>query len=125
MSDNNYWKKLKNSILESLGQEMASDAKNGRYLEAVMLQFCLMETELRYSLVWKIDKFPDEDRMAKYYSSEMTNFASLIDYLELLRGNPPLISSLRKYNADRVKIVHKIMFFESVAQLQKTAKETY
>lgn len=125
MSGNNYWKKVNLKILDSLGQEMGSDAKNGKYLEAVMLQFCLIETELRYCILWKLDHFPEDERLVKYYSSEMANFASLIDYLELLQGDPKLISSLRKYNGSRVEIVHKIMFFSSVAELQKRAEDVH
>lgn len=125
MSGNNYWKKVNLDILASLGEEMDSDAKSGKYLEAVMLQFCLIETEMRYYILRKVEHFQEDERLIKYYSSEMTSFAVLVDYLELLQGNPRLISSLRKYNANRVEIVHKVMFFSSTAELQKRAEATH
>lgn len=101
------------------------DKKNGKYLEAVMLQFCLIEAELRYCILRKIEQYPENEGLIKYYSSENTNFAALIDYLELLQGKPRLVSSLRNYNARRVKIVHKIMSFSSIAELQKNAEFAY
>lgn len=125
MSSNKYWEKVNLNILNSLGEEIDSDVKNGKYLEAVMLQFCLIETELRYCILRKIERFPQAGSLTKYYSSEMANFAALIDYLELLQGEPQLVSSLRTYNASRVEIVHRVMFFNSIAELQKKAETTY
>lgn len=125
MSDNNYWRKVNLGVLNSLGQEMDWDEKNGKYLEAVMLQFCLIETELRYCILRKIEQFPENERLIKYYTSEKTNFAALIDYLELLQGKPNLVSFLRKYNTRRVEMVHKVMFFSSIVELQKNAEVAY
>ena len=125
MSDNNYWRKINLDILTSIGQEMDQDEKDGKYLEATMLQFCLVETELRYCILRKIEHYLEAERLTKYYASETTNFATLINHLELLQGKPELISSLRKYNTSRVEIVHKIMFFSNVTELQKKAEIAY
>jgi hypothetical protein len=125
MSDNGYWQKVNVNILNSLGNAIDLDEKEGRYLEAVTLQFCLMESELRYCILRKLERRRYNRELSKYYASEKTNFASLVDYLELLGGGPGLASSLRDYNASRVKIVHKIMFFSNIDELQKNARIAY
>ena len=114
-----YLKKINNSVTEKIVARHIRLQKQAP-LEAVMLQFLLIELFLRSNILVKL-----KAKKKKYFDNDDCKFSQLIDYYDLLGGGEKLVVLLRKYNKGRNVIMHHALKFKSVEALEKEAKETF
>ena len=113
-----YLKKINNSVTEKIVARHIRLQKQAP-LEAVMLQFLLIELFLRSNILVKLNA-----KKKKYFDNDDCKFEQLVDYYDLLGGGEKLVLLLM-YNKGRNMIMHHALKFKSMEALENEANETF
>lgn len=93
-----------------------------KYIEATCIQMCVMEGILRDAIKFRLG---GKKELKHYWDESSTHFAVLVDYFELLGGDAEIIKKMREYTASRNPLVHKILLFRTMEDLNQAAQKTF
>jgi len=91
------------------------------YYEAVILQTALIEHLLRLSI---INLTPNDPSYKRFFDPDIRLF-NLINYWYLTCEETEIFKKLDKYRTERNKLVHKILTYNNLTDLNTSSKTTY
>lgn len=116
---NGYWKKINDEVIQKITARCFK-LQDQAPLEAVILQFLLVELFLRSEILIRL-----KSKKKKYFDKDDCKFSQLIDYYDLLNGDEKTTLLLRQYNKKRNEIIHHALKFKSIKDLEKEAEKTF
>src|SRR4030042_203468 len=121
MSKKKYFKKVKYNFAVSLIEHIDKLVENNSFYEAFVLQVAVIEYLTRIYIKMNV---PERELYNQYYDFDQY-FSELIKFFHILSDDDDFYKKLKTYSNSRNKLIHSILEYDSLAELNRKSKIAY